>query len=178
MDSTNNIINEKLLKERIIFIDKKIDEKISSDIVAKLLYLDSINNDDIHIIINSPGGDVDSGFMIYDTIKAIKSDVQTLSAGTAASVAAIILLAGTKGKRKILKNSKVMFHDIFIKLEAKYNEAVIHINEMKKVHDKLYKIITDNTNFTLDEVKRNLVNDFWLNSEEAVKYGVVDEIVD
>ena len=174
----NSLIEEKLLKERIIFLDGEINASLASNIVSKLLYLDSLSNDDIMLYINSNGGEIASGLMIYDTINIIKSDVQTISVGTAASMAAIILLSGTKGKRKILPNSKVMLHDLSGELKGKYNDVVIEIKEMNKVHNKIFEIIEKNSNLTMGEIKENLKNNFWLSSDEALKYGIIDKIID
>ena len=171
------IITEKLLKERIIFLDKEINSKTASDIVAKLLYLDSENNDDITIYINSPGGEISSGFMIYDTIQFIKSDVQTVSLGTTASMAAILLISGTKGKRKILPNSNVMLHDLSGSAKGKFSDIMVEIKEIQKLHEKIFNIINKNTTLTKDQINEILKNDFWLTSEDALKYGVVDQII-
>ena len=171
------IFREKLLKERIIFLDEEINSKTASEIVAKLLYLDSENNDDITIYINSPGGEISSGFMIYDTIKFIKSDVQTISIGISASMAAILLLSGTKGKRKILPNSNVMLHELSGGATGRFKDIMVEVREMNKIHKKLFKIIKENTNLTESEIKEKLNTDFWLNSEEALKYGIVDKII-
>ena len=179
MDSLfeNKIISEKMLKERIIFLDKEIDSKVASDIVSKLLYLDSENNDDIKLYINSPGGEISSGLMIYDTINLIKSDVETISVGISASMAAIILLSGTKGKRKILPNSRVMLHDLSGEAKGKYKDIITEVQEMNKIHNKLLNIVRNNTNLTNNQIEEYLKNDFWLNSEEALKYGIVDKII-
>ena len=171
------IITEKLLKERIIFLDKEINSKTASDIVAKLLYLDSENNDDITIYINSPGGEISSGFMIYDTIQFIKSDVQTVSIGTTASMAAILLISGTKGKRKILPNSNVMLHDLAGSAKGKFDDIMVEIKEIQKRQEKIFNIINKNTNLTKEQINEFLKKDFWLTSEEALKYGVVDQII-
>ena len=171
------VVYDKLLKERIIFIDKDINSKTASDVVAKLLYLDSENNEDITIYINSPGGEISSGFMIYDTMNFIKSDIQTISLGTSASMAAILLLAGTKGKRKILPNSNVMLHDLSGGAKGKFQDIMIEVKEMNKIHEKIFNIIKENTNLTEQQIEENLKNDFWLTSEEALKYGIVDKIV-
>ena len=173
----NKMISEKLLKERIIFLDKEINSETASDIVSKLLYLDSEGDEDIKLYINSPGGEISSGFMIYDTINLIKSDVQTISVGTSASMAAIILLAGTKGKRKILPNSKVMLHDLSGEAKGKFKDVLTEVKEMNKLHNKLFDIIVEKTNLTKEQIEDNLKNDFWLNSDEALKYGIVDKIV-
>ena len=173
----NKLISEKMLKERIIFLDKEIDSKTASDVVSKLLYLDSESNDDIKLFINSPGGEISSGLMIYDTINLIKSDVQTISIGVSASMAAIILLSGTKGKRKILPNSKVMLHDLSGDTKGKFKDIINEIQEMNKLHNKIFEIIKSNTNLTIEQIEEYLKNDFWLNSEEALQLGVVDKII-
>lgn len=179
MDSCyeSRLISEKLLNERIIFLNKVIDSRTASEIVAKLLYLDSENNDDIKIYINSPGGELSSGFMIYDTINLIKSDVQTISIGESSSMAAIILLSGTKGKRKMLPNSKVMLHDLSGKTFGNYSDMITEVNEINKNRNKIFDIIKNNTKLTADQIEEKLKNNFWLNCEEALKFGIVDMIV-
>jgi len=172
-----NLIGEKLLKERVIFLDKEIDSTTASDIVSKLLYLDAENNNDIKLFINSPGGEISSGLMIYDTIKLIKSDVQTISIGLSASMAAILLLAGTKGKRKILPNSRVMLHDLSGEAKGNFKDIITEMQEIRKTHNILFEIIRDNTNLTIDQIEEYLKNDFWLNGEEALKYGIIDKII-
>jgi len=171
------LVSEKLLKERVIFLDQEIDSACASDIVSKLLYLDAEGTDDIKLYINSPGGEISSGFMIYDTINLIKSDVQTISLGTSASMAAILLLAGTKGKRKILPNSNVMLHDLSGASNGKFRDILIEVKEMNKTHNKIINIIKENTNLSEAQIEELLKNDFWMNSEEALKYGIVDKII-
>lgn len=170
-------IYKKMLKERIIFINEEIDNKNASEVVAKLLYLDSLNNEDIMIYINSPGGEVSAGLMIYDTIRFIKSDVQTVAIGLAASMASIILMAGTKGKRKILEHGRVMLHDISGNFGGKYSDIVIAAKEMKKSHETIFNIIKNNTLLTDEHIKNNLKLDLWLTSDEALKLGIVDKII-
>jgi len=170
-------ISEKLLQERIIFLNGEINSKSAGDIVTKLLYLDSQGIDDIKLYINSPGGEVASGLMIYDTMNLVESDVQTISVGTSASMAAILLLAGKKGKRKILPNSKVMLHDLSGETKGKYNDVLVEFNEMNKLHHKLFKMIEENTSLTKEQIEEYLKKDFWLDSDEALKYGIVDKII-
>lgn len=172
-----NEISEKMLKERILFIDKEINAKTASAIVAKLLYLDADSHEDITIYINSPGGEISSGFMIYDTMQFIKSDVQTVSLGTSASMAAVLLLAGTKGKRKILPNSSVMLHDLSGGASGKFSDIMVEVKELQKIHQKIFNIIKENTKLTEEQIKENLKNDFWLDSREALQYGIVDQII-
>ena len=171
------ISNEKLLEEIIIFLDKEINSKTASDIVSKLLYLDSESNEDIKIFINSPGGDISSGLMIYDTINLIKSDVQTISIGTSASMAAIILLSGTKGKRKILPNSKVMLHDLSGEAKGKYKDIITEVNELNKIHNNIFEIVRSKTNLSMEQIEEYLKNDFWLDCNEALKFGIVDKLI-
>ncbi len=173
----NKLISEKLLEERIIFINKEIDSESASEVVSKLLYLDAQGNDDIKIYINSPGGEISSGFMIYDAINLIKSDVQTISIGTSASMAAIILLAGTKGKRKIFPHSKVMLHDLSGGRTGKYQDVVTEVKEMNKTHNIIFDIIKKKTHLSSNQIEEILKYDFWLDSEEALKYGLVDKII-
>ena len=170
-------ISDELLKERIIFLDKEINSVTASEIVSKLIYLDSESHDDITIYINSPGGEITSGLMIYDTMNFVKSDVQTISIGLSASMAAIILMSGTKGKRKILPNSNVMLHDLSGGTSGKYKDIMVEISEIKKTHDKLFTIIKNNTNLSDDEIEEKLKNDFWLDANDALKYSVVDKII-
>ena len=170
-------IKEKMLKERIIFLDDEITPKKANEIVYKLLYLDSINHEDIKLFINSPGGSISNGLMIYDTINLIKSDVQTISMGTSASMAAILLLLGTKGKRMILPNSKVMLHDLSAGTSGKYNDMLIDFEQWNKTHEKMHKLIKENTNLTEEIIETKLKTDYWLTSEEALKFGIVDKII-
>ena len=171
------MVEEKLLESRILFIDQEINARVASDVVAKLLYLDSLNHEDIVVYINSPGGEISSGFMIYDTFSFIQSDVQTISLGTSASMAALLLLSGTKGKRKILENSNVMLHDLSGGTTGKYGDIMAATQHMQKTHRKIFDIIQKNTNLTDEEIEVNLKNDFWLDSEEALRYGIVDKII-
>lgn len=170
-------IYDKLMSERIIFLDGEINDKSASVIVAKLLYLDSERHEDITIYINSPGGVVSSGLMIYDTIKYIKSDVSIICIGLCASMASIILMSGTKGKRKILPHAKVMLHDISTGFDGKFRDVIVASNEAKKTHDILMNIIVENTNMQKDYIDTNLREDFWLDSRQAINYGIVDKII-
>ena len=131
----------------------------------------------VNVYINSPGGEISSGFMIYDTFSFIQSDVQTISLGTSASMAALLLLSGTKGKRKILENSNVMLHDLSGGTTGKYGDIMAATQHMQKTHRKIFDIIQKNTNLTDEEIEVNLKNDFWLDSEEVLRYGIVDKII-
>ena len=173
----NKVISEKLLKERIIMLDEEINSKSAGNIVSKLLYLNSEGDEDIKLYINSPGGEVSSGLMIIDTMNLISCDVQTISIGTSASMAAIILMSGTKGKRMILPNSKVMIHDLFGEAKGKFNDVLTEFEEMNKTRKTICNIISNNTAITNDQLENCLKKDFWINSSEAVKYGIVDKVI-
>ncbi|MCI9084189.1 MAG: ATP-dependent Clp protease proteolytic subunit [Bacilli bacterium] len=170
------IYNE-LLKNRIVFLSGNIDEKSAKEIVAKLLYLDSKSHDDIILYINSPGGEINSGFMIYDTMKYIKSDVVTIGIVLCASMASIILMSGTKGKRKMLPHSEVMLHQPLGSTEGQATDIIIASEHMKKIKQTLTDIILMNTKLDQGMVI-NLERDFWLSSDIALNYGIVDRIIE
>ena len=178
----NNLLQDeiytKLMDNRIIFLNGEINDAKAVEVVSKLLYLDSLNNNDITIYINSPGGSVTSGLMIYDTIKYLKSDVSTISIGLSASMASILLMAGTKGKRKILPHSKVMLHEPSTKTDGKVTDVLIAANQLKETRDILSTIIINNSSLTQKQVEKELEKDFWLNCQEALKYGIVDKIIE
>ena len=172
-----NEVYRKLLENRIVFINGEINDESSSEIVAKLLYLDSQSNEDITLFINSPGGSVTSGLMIYDTIKYLKSDVVTIGIGLSASMASILLMSGTKGKRKILPHGRVMLHELSSATDGKMSDILVAADEMKKQQDVLSNIIIENSLISKEQVKQELKKDFWLDSKEALKYGIIDKII-
>ena len=172
-----NEVYKKLLEGRIIFINGEINDKMASEVVAKLLYLDSQSNEDITIYINSPGGCVTSGLMIYDTIKYVKSDVSTIGIGLSASMASILLMSGTKGKRKILTHGKVMLHELSTGTDGKISDILVFTNEIQKTHKTLSNIIVENSALSKEQVEIELKKDFWLDSNEALKLGIVDKII-
>ena len=172
-----NEVYKKLMENRIVFINGEINDTLASEVVAKLLYLDSLSNEDITIYINSPGGSVTSGLMIYDTIKYLNSEVSTIGIGLAASMASILLMAGTKGKRKILSHGKVMLHELSSATDGKISDVLVAANEMKKTHDTLSNIIAQNCHLSLEQVQSKLKEDFWLDSKQALEYGIIDKIV-
>ena len=173
-----NNIYDKLVEDRIIFIRGEINNATASEVVANLLYLDFISNDDITIYINSPGGLVTGGLMIYDTIKYLKSDVSTVGIGLSASIAGIILASGTKGKRKILPHGKVMLHEISTDTSGKLTDILLATKEAKKANDILLDIIAKNSVIKKSELKQRLTTDFYMDWHEALKYGIVDKIVE
>lgn len=170
-------IYSRLLKDRIIILNGEIDDNTSNIIVAELLYLDSINNEDISLYINSPGGSVTSGMAIYDTMNYIKSDVSTICVGIAASMASILLSSGTKGKRYALPNSEVMIHQPLGGVQGQATEIKIAAERILKLKDKVNKILSINTNQDIKKIESDTERDNFMNSEEALKYGLIDKIL-
>lgn len=170
-------IFSRLLKDRIIILSGEIDDNLASTIVSELLYLDSINHDDISIYINSPGGSITSGLAIMDTMNYIKSDVSTICIGMSASMAAFLLSCGTKGKRYILPNADVMIHQPLGGANGQATEIKIVAERILKLKDKLNKILSSNTNQTISKIEEDTERDYFMNSEEALKYGLVDKII-
>lgn len=170
-------IYSKLLKDRIIFISGEINDVLSNSVIAQLLYLDSINNNDISIYINSPGGVITSGMAIYDTMKFIKSDVSTICLGMAASMAAFLLSSGTKGKRFILPNADVMIHQPLGGAEGQASDIKIASDRILKLRSRLNKILSKNTGKALKQIEKDTERDNYLTAEEAVNYGLVDKII-
>ena len=170
-------IYSRLLKDRIIIINGEINNELSNSVVAQLLYLDSINNDDISIYINSPGGSVTDGMAIYDTMNFISSDVSTIGIGICASMAAFLLSSGTKGKRCILPNGEVMIHQPLGGAQGQATEIKIAAEHILKTKDKLNKILASNTNKDLSVIEKDTDRDNFMNSKEALEYGIIDKII-
>ncbi|MHB1335141.1 MAG: ATP-dependent Clp protease proteolytic subunit [Candidatus Humimicrobiaceae bacterium] len=171
-------IYSRLLKERIIFLGTGIDDNIANVIMAQLIHLEAEDPEkDIQIYINSPGGVVTAALAIYDTIQFIKSKVSTICIGQAASAAAVLLLAGEKGKRFILPNARVLLHQPSGGFEGTAIDIEIHTREMIRVRDSLNRIISYHTGQEVKKVSRDTERDFILTAEEAKEYGIVDEII-
>lgn len=170
-------IYSRLLKDRIIYLYGEIDDINSNTIVAQLLYLDSLNHDDISIYINSPGGSVTGGMAIYDTMNFIKSDVSTICIGMAASMGAFLLSSGEKGKRYCLQNSEVMIHQPLGGAQGQASEIKIAANRILKLRDKLNKILSNNTGKDIKIIEKDTDRDYFLSADEAVKYGLIDKIL-
>ena len=166
-----------LLKNRIIFLTGEINDYVSNLIVSELLYLDNISNDEISIYINSPGGSVTSGMAIFDTIQFIKSDVRTICVGLAASMAAVILASGTKGKRNSLPNSEIMIHQPLGGVEGQATEIKIVAEHILKTKEKINKLLSKLTNKPYDRIVNDTERDYYLSSQEAKKYGLIDSII-
>ena len=166
-----------LLQNRVIFLCGEINDALSSLIISELLYLDNISNDEISLYINSPGGSVTSGMAIYDTMNFIKSDVRTICVGMAASMAAIILAAGTKGKRNGLPNSEIMIHQPLGGVEGQATEIKIVAEHIIKTKEKINKLLSKLTNKPYEDIVVNTERDYYLSSQEAKKYGIIDSII-
>ena len=170
-------IFSKLLKNRIIILSGTINDESANTIVAELLYLDSLNHEDISLYINSPGGSVTAGFAIYDTINLVKSDVSTICMGMAASMAAFLLSSGKKGKRYALPNSEVMIHQPLGGAEGQATEIKIAAEHILKTKKKLNKILASNTNKKLEKIEQDTERDYFLEAKEAKEYGLIDKVL-
>lgn len=168
----------RLMMDRIIFLGTQIDDYTANVIQAQLLYLDSCDpGKDISIYINSPGGSVYAGYGIYDTMQFINSDVSTICTGIAASMASVLLVAGTKGKRFALKHSRVMIHQPLGGVQGQASDIEITAREILKVKKELYTIISTHSGKPFADVERDSDRDYWMTSEEAKEYGMIDSIL-
>lgn len=171
-------IYSRLLKDRIIFMGTGIDDQISNVIIAQLLYLESEGPEkDIHLYINSPGGSVSAGLAIYDTLRYIKPEIETICIGQAASMAALILSAGTKGKRFALPHSRIMIHQPMGGFSGQASDIDIHAREILRLKGELNKILSENTGQPLDRIETDTDRDFFMSGEDAVEYGIVDSVI-
>ena len=171
-------IYSRLLKDRIIILSGEINDSSADIVIAELLYLDSINHNDISIYINSPGGSVTAGMAIYDTMNFIKSDVSTICVGMAASMAAFLLSSGELGKRYILPNSEVMIHQPLGGAEGQATEIKIAAERILKLKDKMNKMLAKNTGQNLKKVSKDTERDYFLDANEALEYGIIDKILE
>jgi ATP-dependent Clp protease protease subunit len=171
-------IYSRLLKERIVFLGTPIDDAVGNLIMAQLLHLESEDPDkDINLYINSPGGDITALFAIYDTMQYIKPDVSTIVMGQAASAAAVLLLAGTKGKRYALPHSRVLLHQPHGGAQGQAVDIEIQAKEITRYRQLLEQLISEHTGQPLEKVGKDTDRDYILTAEEAVEYGVVDEVI-
>lgn len=170
-------IYSRLLKERIIFVVGPIDDGVANLIVAQLLYAESENADkDVQLYINSPGGSVTAGLAIYDTMKFINCDVVTMCIGQAASMGAVLLAGGTRGKRFALPNSRVMMHQPHGGSQGQASDIEIQAREILYLRQRMNEIMAEHTGKTVDEIARDTERDFFLTPNQAVEYGVIDEV--
>lgn len=171
-------IYSRLLKERIIFLGDGIDDRVSSLIIAQLLFLEAEDPEkDIFMYINSPGGSVTAGFGIIDTMNYIKPDIATICMGQAASMGALILSCGTKGKRSALANSRIMIHQPLGGFSGQASDFEIHANEILKIKEKLNKILAKNTGKTVKTIEKDTNRDNFFAADEALEYGIIDQVV-
>jgi ATP-dependent Clp protease protease subunit len=172
-------IYSRLLKDNIIFLGRAVDDDVASLIIAQMLFLEAENPEkDISVYINSPGGSVSSGLAIYDTMQYIKPDVATYCVGQAASMAAVLLAAGTKGKRTVLPNSRVLIHQPWLSgLQGQQSDIEIHAKDMFMMRDRMDEILAFHTGKTKEEIHRDTERDRILGSKEAVEYGLVDRVM-
>ena len=172
-------IYSRLLKERVIFITGPIEDHMANLVVAQLLFLEAENPEkDINIYINSPGGAVTSGMSIYDTMSYIKPDISTLCIGQASSMGAILLTGGTKGKRFALPNSRIMIHQPLGGFQGQATDIEIHAQEILKIRTKLNEILSQHSGKDIDKVSQDTERDNFMSGDEAVKYGLIDKVID
>lgn len=167
----------RLLNDRIVFISGEIDDNMASIVVSELLYLDSLNHNDIYLYINSPGGSITSGIAIYDTMNYIKSDVKTICIGLAASMGAFLLANGTKGKRCSLPNSEIMIHQPLGGTSGQATDIKIAAERIIKIKNKLNKILATVTGKNVKTIEKDTERDNFMDASEALKYGLIDEII-
>lgn len=169
----------RLMMDRIIFLGTEVNDYTANVIQAQLLYLDSSDpGKDISIYINSPGGSVYAGLGIYDTMQYVTSDVTTICTGMAASMAAVLLVAGEKGKRFALKHSRVMIHQPMGGAQGQASDMEITVREIRKLKDELYRIIADHSGQPLEKVEHDSDRDYWMTAEEALQYGMIDRVLE
>ena len=171
-------IFSRLLKDRIIMLSGEINDTISNLVVAQLLFLESEDPDkDIYLYINSPGGSITAGMAIYDTMQYIKCDVSTICIGMAASMGSFLLSSGAKGKRFALPNSEIMIHQPLGGFQGQATDFDIHAKRILKIKDSLNKILSENTNQSLEKIKSDVERDYFMTADEAMNYGLVDKVI-
>ena len=168
----------RLMMDRIIFLGTQVDDYTANVVQAQLLYLDSADpGKDISLYLNSPGGTVYAGLGIYDTMQFISSDVSTICTGMAASMAAVLLVAGTKGKRFALKHSRVMIHQPMGGVQGQASDMEITVREIQKIKKELYSIISSHSGQTIEQIEKDSDRDYWMTAAEAKDYGMIDEVM-
>lgn len=178
LNVTQMDVFSRLMMDRIIFLGTQVTDQSANIIQAQLLYLDSVDPDkDISIYINSPGGSVYAGLGIYDTMQYVNSDVSTICTGMAASMAAVLLVAGEKGKRFALPHSRVMIHQPMGGAQGQASDIEITAREILKLKDELYRIISDHSGQPFEKVERDSDRDYWMIAEEAKEYGIIDKVL-
>ena len=169
----------RLLKDRIVLMFNQVDDDLACSIIAQLLYLESVDPEkDICLYINSPGGSVSAGFGIYDTIRHLKCDVSTICVGMAASMGAFLLASGTKVKRLALANSQIMIHQVLGGASGQATDIDIEAKQMLRVKERLNSILASNTGHSLSEIEKDTDRNNWMFAEDALKYGIIDKIIE
>jgi len=172
-------IYSRLLKDRIILLGFPIDDHIANLVVAQLLFLESEDPEkDIYLYINTPGGSVTAGMAIYDTMQYIKPDVVTICVGQAASMGAVLLSAGTKGKRYALPHSRIMIHQPIGGIQGQATDIIIHAEEIKRIKKMLNEILSKHTGQPLEKIEKDVERDYFMSAEEAKEYGIVDRVIE
>jgi len=171
-------IYSRLLKERIIFLGDTIDDNIANTVIAQLLFLESEDkNKDIKLYVNSPGGSVSAGLAIYDTMQYVKADVSTICVGMAASMAAVLLTAGAKGKRFALPNAEILLHQIMGGVQGQAIDIKISAQHILSLKDRLNKILSLHTGNSLEQIEKDTDRDFYMDAKQAQKYGLIDKVI-
>lgn len=171
-------IYSRLLKDRIVFLGNQVTDNLSNLVIAQLLFLEADDPDkDIYLYINSPGGSVTAALAMYDTIQYIKPDVVTICMGQAASAGALLLAAGTEGKRYGLPYSRVMIHQPAGGVQGKATEAEIHVKELMRIRETLNEILSNHTGQPIKKIAEDVEKDYFMTAEEAVEYGIIDEVI-
>ena len=171
-------IYSRLLKERIIFIGTAINDDIANLIIAQMLFLQGEDTDkDVNLYVNSPGGSVTAGLAIYDTIQFLKCDVTTYCVGQAASMAAVLVATGTKGKRYALPNARILIHQPWGGVQGQASDISIQANEILRLRDSLNRILSHHTGKSLDTISKDTERDFFMTAADSAKYGIVDEVI-
>jgi len=172
-------IYSRLLKDRIIFLGSQVNDEVANSIVAQMLFLQSDDpKSDIHLYVNSPGGSVSAGLAIYDTMQFVTCDVATYCIGQAASMGAVLLTAGAKGKRHALPNARIMIHQPLAGMEGTAEEIMIHAKEFRKVKQKLNNILLKHTGHPLEQIEKDTDRDRFMSADEAMDYHLVDRVID
>lgn len=178
LNVTQMDVFSRLMMDRVIFLGTEVNDYTANTLQAQLLYLDSVDPDkDISIYINSPGGSVTAGLAIYDTMQFISSDVATLCSGMAASMAAVLLVAGKEGKRSALKHSRVMIHQPLGGVQGQASDIEIEAREIQKYKKELYNIIAEHSHQPFDKVWQDSDRNYWMTADEAKEYGMIDQIM-
>lgn len=172
-------IYSRLLKDRIIFLGTQVDDEVANALVAQMLFLQSDDpKADIHLYINSPGGSVSAGMAIYDTMQFVSCDVATYCIGQAASMGAVLLAAGAKGKRFSLPNSRIMIHQPLAGMQGTAEEIAIHVREFQRIKQKLNGILLKHSGQTLTKIEQDTERDRFMSAEESVQYGLIDRVIE